>query len=482
MGVLSGLEPASVFGFFEEITAIPHGSGDTKRISDYCAAFAESRGLEYYQDGSNNIIIWKDGSGGYEDKPYVMLQGHLDMVCEKEEGVDIDFSKDALKLTLKDGTISAEGTTLGGDDGIAIAYALAILDSDSIAHPPIEAVFTVDEEIGMLGASALDMSRLRSKSLINLDSEDEGYLLVSCAGGVTATCSLPVKRESCDGVMLTIKADGMLGGHSGQEIDKGRACSNTVIGRALSYIYRETPFRLVTVFGGNKDNAIPRTSEALIVLENAESAEKAQKVVSGLDRILKDEYHITDPGIRLCAKRTESSGKIPMDRDSTERAIRMLRLLPQGVQRMSSLIEGLVQTSLNLGILKDQGDELTASFSVRSSVNTEKDELCDRLFNIIEALGGSLNLQGAYPAWEYREESRLQRIMTDTYKELYGKDMVVQAIHAGVECGLFSDGVKELDAVSIGPDMKDIHTPKETLDCSSVKRTWEYLLKVLEKL
>ena len=482
MGVLSGLEPASVFKFFEEIASIPHGSGDMKRISDYCVEFAESRGLEYLQDESNNIVIWKDGSEGYEDKPYVMLQGHLDMVCEKEEDHDIDFSRDGLKLSLKDGIISAEGTTLGGDDGIAIAYALAILDSDSIAHPPIEAVFTVDEEIGMLGAAALDMGRLKSKSLINLDSEDEGYLLVSCAGGVLADCSLPVRRESFEGVMLTIKADGMQGGHSGQEIDKGRACSNTVIGRALSYIYKETPFRLVTVFGGNKDNAIPRSSEAVIALADPEAAEKAKKVISGLDRMLKNEYHITDPGIRIGIKESEGCDRIPMDRDSTERAIRMLRLFPQGVQRMSSSIKGLVQTSLNLGILKDMGDELFASFCVRSSVNTEKDELTDRLSNIMGALGGSVSFSGAYPAWEYREESGLQRIMTDTFRELYGKEMVVQAIHAGVECGLFSDGVEGLDAVSIGPDMKDIHTPAESLDSGSVKRTWEYLLKVLEKL
>ena len=400
----------------------------------------------------------------------------------KTDSSTMSFEKDGLSLVLDGNIISAEGTTLGGDDGIAIAYALAILASKDIPHPPIEAVFTVDEEIGMLGADALDMSILKSKSMLNLDSEDEGVLLVSCAGGVTATCELPVTRAELKGVMLTITVDGLLGGHSGQEIDKGRASSNHILGRVLSYVNHETPLNLITAEGGNKDNAIPRKSVAEILVQDEKAAQVVKEAVSRLHDIVKNEHHITDPDIEISVRDGGAAGQKPMDRASTDRAIWMLRLLPQGVQRMSADIPGLVQTSLNLGILKDEGNQLAASFSVRSSVNTEKDELTDRLVNIMEALGGSVSFAGAYPAWEYKEGSKLQKLMIDTYKELYHKDMVVQAIHAGVECGLFADAVEGLDAVSIGPDMKDIHTPKETLDADSVARTWTYILKVLERM
>ncbi|MCR4654672.1 MAG: aminoacyl-histidine dipeptidase [Lachnospiraceae bacterium] len=482
MGILSGLEPASVLHYFEEICSIPHGSGNTKEISDYCVRFAKERGLKHYQDESNNVIIWKEGTEGYAEKPYVMLQGHLDMVCEKEGDHEIDFEKDGLSLKVEDGMISAEGTTLGGDDGIAIAMSLALLDSADILHPPIEAVFTVDEEIGMLGASALDMSLLKSKSMINIDSEDEGYLLVSCAGGVTATCSLPVKREPFGDVMLTITVDGLLGGHSGQEIDKGRASSNSLIGRILSKLNKEFDIRLVTVEGGNKDNAIPRCSRAVVAFFNGEDADRAESVVNEMGDIFSAEYRVTDPDIKVQVSVFSSAECEPMDRDSTQAAIRMLRMLPQGVQRMSPDIKELVQTSLNLGILKTEKDAVKASFSVRSSMNTEKDELTDRLTNIMEALGGSISFAGAYPAWEYNKDSRLRDVMTGCFKELYGRDMTVYAIHAGVECGLFADSIRGLDAVSIGPDMKDIHTPKEALSVESVKRTWEYLLKVLQRL
>ncbi len=482
MGVLSGLEPAPVFKFFEDIAGIPHGSGNTKGISDYCVAFAKERGLFCHQDEKNNIIIRKEGSKGYEDRPYVMLQGHLDMVCEKEDHCDIDFDKDGLSLKLSDGIISAEGTTLGGDDGIAVALILALLDADDIAHPPIEAVFTVDEEIGMLGAAALDMSLLKSKTLINLDSEDEGFLLVSCAGGATAVCELPVRREAFGNVMLTITVDGLLGGHSGQEIDKGRASSNFLMGRILSELNRELDIRLVTVKGGNKDNAIPRKTEAVVALKDDTDLRKATGIAGAMGTVFSGEYKATDPDIRVSCAETAAKDEEPMDRESSQKAIWMLRLLPQGVQRMSPDIKDLVQTSLNLGILKDEGEKLSASFSVRSSVNTEKDELNDRLSSIMEALGGSLSLMGIYPAWEYKKDSRLQKVMTESFKELFDKEMTVYAIHAGVECGLFSDAIEDLDAVSIGPDMKDIHTPKECLSAESVKRTWEYVVKVLGKL
>ncbi len=483
MSVLEGLKPVKVFRFFEEIASIPHGSGDTKKISDHLVDFARKRDLEYYQDDRDNVIIWKKGTKGYEERPCVMLQGHMDMVCEKDKGVDIDFKKDGLKLVLKDGMLSAEGTTLGGDDGIAVAYMMAVLDSDDIPHPPIEAVFTTDEEIGLLGAAALDMSKIRSKRMINLDSEEEGCLLVSCAGGVRALCSLPVERKPFSGVMLTVSVDGLLGGHSGQEIDKGRANSNMILGRVLSNLLRTEEFRLVTICGGNKDNVIPKHSEAVIVTKDEVSFEVYRKRIKELNEVIRAEYYLTDPDIVISIKASDHNEDVfPMDDHSTKVVVSMLRLFPQGVQRMSAEIPGMVQTSLNLGVLKDEGEKIFAEFGVRSSVTSEKEEVCERLITLMEGLEGGVEFKGDYPAWKYCADSPLRELMVKTYKEMFKKDMEVCSIHAGLECGFFSDNIEGLDAVSIGPEMKDIHTSSERLDVSSVERTWDYILTVLKNM
>ena len=289
MNVLKGLEPAPVFRFFEEICGIPHGSGDTKRISDYCVQFAKERGLEVRQDEYNNVIIRKQGTSGYENAAPVMLQGHIDMVCEKEAGCDIDFAKDGLRLRLENGIVTADGTTLGGDDGIAAAYMLAILDSDTIPHPPLECVLTVDEEIGMLGAAAMDMSDLRSRIMLNIDSEDEGFLLVSCAGGMTARCLVLVERAAMSGTKAEIKVTGCMGGHSGTEINKGRANASMVLGEVLEALRKEAPFRLVSVNGGLKDNAIPREAAAeLVFADDAGAAGKFAALSDDLQKRFAD--------------------------------------------------------------------------------------------------------------------------------------------------------------------------------------------------
>ena len=480
MNVLKGLEPASVFRFFEEICGIPHGSGDTKRISDYCVQFAKERGLEVRQDEYNNVIIRKQGTSGYENAAPVMLQGHIDMVCEKEAGCDIDFAKDGLRLRLENGIVTADGTTLGGDDGIAAAYMLAILDSDTIPHPPLECVLTVDEEIGMLGAAAMDMSDLRSRIMLNIDSEDEGFLLVSCAGGMTARCLVPVERASMSGTKAEIKVTGCMGGHSGTEINKGRANASMVLGEVLEAFRKEVPFRLVSVNGGLKDNAIPREAAAeLVFADNAGAAGK----IAALSDDLQKRFADTDPGIRIeytAVPAGQSFG--PMTEESTERVIRALKSLPNGVQKMSADIEGLVQTSLNLGIMKTEESQVSFAFSVRSSVEEEKQALRKELERVTASLGGTVEVQGEYPAWEYRKESPLRDLMVEVYTEQYGSAPVVQAIHAGVECGLFSGQLPGLDCVSFGPDMKDIHTPKESMDTESVRRTWDYLLEILRRL
>lgn len=486
MKVLSSLEPHKVFEYFEEICSIPHGSSNTKKISDYLVTFAREHDLRYIKDQSNNVIIFKDGTPGYEASAPVMLQGHMDMVCEKDKDCNIDFERDGLELVLKDGIISANGTTLGGDDGIAVAYALAILDSSDIPHPPLEAVFTVDEEIGMLGAAAIDCSPLKSKIMLNLDSEDEGYLLVSCAGGVTAASHIPVSFiPAADKTLMSINISGLLGGHSGVEIDKNRANANILFGRILYTLNRKLSFNLVSIEGGLKDNAIVKTAAAVIAV-NESDIQTVKDCVSHLESLFKHEYVVSDPDIKVAAEITDSSSEAAandmMDNISTNRVIAALVNMPYGIQGMSSNIEGLVESSLNLGILKTTDTEVVLSYCVRSSIASRKQEMLDKITSLTELLSGYVTLTGDYPAWEYRQDSPLRDLMKDIFTEQYGREPVIQALHAGVECGLFAGKIPYLDCVSFGPDMKDIHTTNESMDVESVKRTWEYTLEILKRL
>lgn len=486
MKVLSSLEPHKVFEYFEEICSIPHGSSNTKKISDYLVTFAREHDLRYIKDQSNNVIIFKDGTPGYEASAPVMLQGHMDMVCEKDNDCNIDFERDGLELVLNDGIISANGTTLGGDDGIAVAYALAILDSSDIPHPPLEAVFTVDEEIGMLGAAAIDCSPLKSKIMLNLDSEDEGYLLVSCAGGVTAASHIPVSFiPAADKTLMSINISGLLGGHSGVEIDKNRANANILFGRILYTLNKKLSFNLVSIEGGLKDNAIVKTAVAVIAV-NESDIQTVKDCVSHLESLFKHEYVVSDPDIKITAEITDSSPAATandmMDNISTNRVIAALVNMPYGIQGMSSNIEGLVESSLNLGILKTTDTEVVLSYCVRSSIASRKQEMLDKITSLTELLSGYVTLTGDYPAWEYRQDSPLRDLMKDIFTEQYGREPVIQALHAGVECGLFAGKIPDLDCVSFGPDMKDIHTTNESMDVESVKRTWEYTLEILKRL
>lgn len=479
MRILEGLRPEAPLYFFEELCAIPHGSHNTKQISDYCVRFARERGLRCVQDASNNVIIFKPASPGYEDHPAVILQGHLDMVCEKDASCDIDFLKDGLRLKHDGTSIFAEGTTLGGDDGIAVAYGLALLDSKTLKHPPLEVVFTVDEEVGMLGADALDCSCLSGRTLLNCDSEDEGVLTVSCAGGARVTLRLPLEREKAPaegGEFLRVTVRNLVGGHSGVEIGKGRNNANKVLAQWL--LDADCTRGLVCIDGGSQDNAIPRESSAVFHTESSETL--AQKLFAQLPRVR----------AALCAQETQAQfgletvacDCLPLTDKCSEAAIRLLGELPNGIRAMSTDIEGLVQTSLNLGIVKTEAELLRATFSVRSSVNGEKEALLSELRRIAAAYGADYHQSGEYPAWEFRKESRLREVMVSTFESLYGKTPVVEAIHAGLECGIFSDRLPGLDAVSFGPKMQDIHTSREKLDIASAERTWEYLCRVLENL
>ena len=487
MGALESLQPSKVFNFFEEIAAIPHGSKNTKLISDYVVSVAKRHNLKYIQDDSNNVVVYKDAcfSGtdvsDVNDMDTVILQGHLDMVCEKTDDSDFDFSCEGLRLNVEDGFLKAEGTTLGGDDGIAVAYMLALMDSDDIPHPPLELVFTVDEEIGMLGAQAFDMSTLSGKKLLNIDSEDEGHLLVSCAGGATATLHFPILRRGAQGDKYRIVVSGLKGGHSGVEIDKGRANADIVLGKLLqSIFFVDDTMRVITVRGGLKDNAIPVKAEAFIVSKNET---EVKNEVSRFLEEYRESYKDADPDLSITIEKVNVNSDVyPLDEAANLSFVMAYGSLPNGVIKMSEDIEGLVQTSLNLGIMDTFSEEITLSFSVRSSVNKEKEALIDELAAIVQSAGGTMTIEGEYPAWEYKEESKLRDVMTAKYEEMFQEKMVVEAIHAGVECGLFVDSIEGLDAVSFGPNIYDIHTPKERLDIASTERTWNFILAVLKDL
>lgn len=482
MAVLENCEPKRVFHYFEEITKIPHGSGNTKQISDYLVGFAKEHGLEYVQDEMNNVVIYKPASQGYENAPTVIIQGHMDMVCEKRPDVEHDFTKDPLNISVKDGYITANGTTLGGDDGIAVAYGLALLESTDIPHPALEVLITVDEEIGLLGAVGLDCSVLKGRRLINLDSEAEGSLWISCAGGLSGISHIPVQRREVSGEKLEIKICGLMGGHSGAEIDKNRANANILMGRFLYGLKKKVSYELYALEGGQKDNAITRESVAGIVVEKAEDAAEVKAYAALMEKNFREEYTGSDEGITIVLTEKGNSAEMVLHPTSREKVIFYLMNVPFGVQKMSGSIEGLVETSNNMGILKLTETELLASSGVRSSVESARDAISDKIEYLTEFLGGEYEIQGAYPAWEYRKDSPLRDKMVAVYEEMYGEKPNVVAIHAGLECGLFYKKMDNLDCVSLGPNMKDIHTSEEVLDIASTKRVWEYLVKCLENL
>lgn len=470
MSKLTGLQPTRVFHYFEEIAAIPHGSGNTAAISDYCAAFAKEHGLACVQDSLGNVIIKKPATAGYEDHPVVILQGHLDMVCEKTSDCTINFEKDGLELAVDGDWVFANGTTLGGDDGIAVAMTLAILEADDLPHPPLEALLTVDEEIGLLGAAGMDGAHLDGRLLINIDSEDEGVLTVSCAGGVRADVTLPTEWMNNSWNTYKITVNGLQGGHSGVEIDKGRLNSNIVMGQFLDTL--ET-YRIVSVDGGQKDNAIPRQTTCVLA---------ATKDITPLGEAFTQAHRVDgDPDLTVTVEHTIAENHTLTD-ESTRRIVDFLMTVPNGIVSMSEEIDGLVQTSLNLGVLKTEGDAVKAGFALRSSVNAEKYALLDRVRAVAESCGGKCESSGDYPAWEYNKESRLRDTMCAVWERLYGAQAKVIAIHAGLECGFLCEKLSGLDAVSIGPDMRDIHTCRERLSISSVERVYRYVCEVLKSL
>lgn len=482
MAVLSELEPNKVFKYFEEICSIPHGSNNVKQISDYLVDFAKAHNLKYRQDDDLNVIIWKDGSKEYEDSEPVILQGHMDMVAVQEADCKKDMEKEGLDLEINGDYISAKGTSLGGDDGIAVAYTLAVLDDEEMAHPPIEAIFTVNEEIGMLGAATIDVSDLKGRLFMNMDSEDEGVFTVSCAGGASVICKFPYKRDLVNAPVIEIKLDDFTGGHSGVEIIKGRVNANCAMARVLLNVFQNVGMRLVSVNGGEKDNAIAKISEAAIVVL-PDSVDKAKKIIEDTFAEIKEEYKATDPDAKLTLNVRETDMIDAFTDAATLATIIAMVNMPNGIQRMNPEIDGLVQTSLNMGILRTEMLEVKMTFAVRSSSETEKQYLIEKLKSLTEIFGGSVEIVGPYPGWEYKADLRLREVMVDAYKDLYnGEEPVVEGIHAGLECGIFASKLPGLDAVSFGPQMNNIHTTNEELSISSTQRTWELVVKALAAL
>lgn len=480
MPVLEHLQPANVLHYFEELAAIPHGSGNTKAISDYCVEFAKARGLQVWQDGINNVIIVKDASAGYETVPAVILQGHLDMVCEKDPGCPLDMARDGLILQTDGVWIWADGTTLGGDDGIAIAMAMAILDDDTLPHPRLEAVFTTDEETGMTGAKALDTSMLRSRLLLSMDSDKEGVLTAGCAGGIRVNCRLPLERTLACGVLCRLDISGLVGGHSGMAIHMGRANANVLMGRLLYALSRELPLQLVSLSGGMADNAIAANAVCTVLVPQDKSARVAA-VAAACEKAFRREFLAADPGLSLSAEIADFCQTQAVTVASSARVAAALMALPNGVQTMSADIPGLVQTSSNLGMLRMEDKSLICTCGVRSSLATEKAIVCSRIESIGALAGGEVEYAGDYPAWEYQKTSAFRDLVVDTYQKQTGKPPVIQTVHAGLECGIFSNKLPGLDCVTLGPNLRDTHTPRERMEVASVARTYALVLELLRR-
>lgn len=478
MKVLENLQPAEVFRFFEEICAIPHTSFHEKKLSDYCVKFAEERGLYYKQDEMGNVLIVAEATEGYEDVPAMILQGHLDMVGDKAQGCLIDLEKDGLDLFVDGDEIGARGTTLGADDGIAVAYALAILDSKEIAHPRLEVVLTVSEEVGLLGATGMDLSECKARRLLNIDSEDEGVLTVGCAGGRRDYCVIPVQRVEKEGLLCKIDISGLLGGHSGIEIDRGRANAAVLMGRFLMFLEQKISYSVAEFTSGVKENVIPKDANAEILIEE-EDLYILKNVVEEFNQKMEAEYSTADPDIRMSIEAADLEKRMVLDDISAHKVMMSLNLMPNGIQAMSMDPPGLVESSLNLGVaeLKEQTFEM--AFSIRSSVVSAKEYMSDKIEYLTAMMDGTVEISGDYPAWPYAKESKLRDLCIHVFKEQYGYEPKVELIHAGLECGILSDKIPGLDCVSFGPNLKAVHTPNERVSISSTARVWEYLKALL---
>lgn len=479
---IKGYKPEALFRFFEDISAIPRSSGNEKAISDFLVNFAKTRNLEVYQDVSNNVVIKKQASAGAENKPAVMLQGHLDMVCEKRADVIHDFNKDGIDLIVENGVLHANGTTLGGDNGAAVALMMTILDDNTLIHPPIECVFTTQEEVGLDGALAFDKSILKARTMINLDSEEEGVATVSCAGGMRYTLSKKAEKETVSGSVIKISFTGLLGGHSGTDIDKERYNANKLMARVLYRISQNGQAKLVSFNGGNKDNAIPRECEAAVFFSDADEAKRAFQTATSMCEEFKSEILPSEPDFKYTVETTENSSISVFSSESSKALINAVCLAPNGIRRRNPNQGYFVVASLNLGIVNTSEDTIKLVFAPRSSVASLQEETKDVLGLLSDTFGFSVKITGQYPGWAFAENSPVRDVFCRCYKNLFNDELKIEAIHAGLECGLFSDAIPGLDAIAVGPTIRGCHTPDEYLPLDSFERFYALLTSVLKHL
>ncbi|SDN28353.1 aminoacyl-histidine dipeptidase [Acetanaerobacterium elongatum] len=474
--IIKGYEPEKVFHFFEEISAIPRSSGNEKEISDYLVSFAKAHGYEYYQDAICNVVIRKPASEGFDGLPAIAFQGHIDMVCEKNIGTVHDFSRDPLKLAVKDGKLFAKGTTLGADNGIAVAMMLALLDDESIKHPALECIFTVMEETGLTGAAELDKRQVTAQYMINLDAEDEGIATVSCCGGIRTHLKRAVNFEPVKGNCMAISLGGLAGGHSGMDIDKGRANANKLMAQVLSCVAERFPLRLIRVDGGNMDNAIPRECCAVIAASAALS--EIMKIVEDVRLSIAKTLHSDDSGFALSVKPCSTTEMLTAE--ASNNILMLMNAVPHGVLARGE--ENFIESSTNFASIHTTENCVECIFLTRSVVEDKKHEIVASIEQTAGALGFSASHSGDYPGWAYDAHSHLRELASKSYRELFSKELRLNAIHAGLECGLFKAKQPSLDILAIGPNIAEVHTPNERLDLDSCRRIWQLILSILDKL
>ena len=479
---ITGYEPEKLYHFFEDISAIPRGSGNEKGISDFLVAFAKERGLWVYQDDVNNVIIKKPASAGAENAPAVMLQGHIDMVCDKLAGVEHDFERDGIDLVVTDGMLTANGTTLGADNGIAVALMMTVLDDDTLVHPALECVFTTDEETGLIGAESLDKSQIDARIMVNLDSEEEGVATVSCAGGVVVTLTRPVTREHMKGSTLTMEISGLLGGHSGQDIDLERGNGDLLMARIIKKLMRTGEPHLVNMNGGTKDNAINRECTAVLIYEDAAAAQAAAETAQAVVAEIASELEVFDPGFTCAITVAEGVEADAIDDASAHALIDALRLAPNGVMRRNVAADGSVEVSSNIGVVQTTDDQITFLMSPRSSITSLQEDVKERMQTLADAFGFDAAFENEYPGWSYAEHSHVREVFKDSYRELFGSELRIESIHAGLECGLFAEALPGLDAIAVGPTLSNVHTPDECMELASSERFYRLLVDCLRRL
>ncbi len=485
MAVLEGLKPEKVFYYFEQLCSVPHGSGNTKIISDLLVDFAKEQGLRYRQDDLNNVVIYKDAAPGYENSPVYIVQGHMDMVCAQTPDCTKDMAKEGLDLMTDGEWVWADKTSLGGDDCIAVACAMAMLADKELKAPALEVVITVDEETGMDGASGLDCSDLKGRRLLNLDSEEEGVFTLSCAGGCRTDGFIPAKLCDIpeDYLLAKIVCTGFLGGHSGCDIADGRGSANYLMGQFLYFASTHNQgMLLVSGEGGKFDNVICNHSEVVIAAPS-DAINPINSMCLRYREKIKEELATADPNaeIKFELMGKPEAGMQAYNLAKTQKILAAWSKMPHGIKKMLPDFEGIPQTSLNMGVMKVDSEGFFFKFAVRSSIKAEKDELVDEIVSITKAAGGDVQLHGIYPAWPYRKESEFRDLSVKVYKELNGVEPGRAATHGGLECGLFIDKIPGLDAISLGPALYDIHSPRERLSVPSTERMYQFVCKLLEE-